>query len=330
MLGHNEKLEVILYDEETIPALLTTLPFIHAWRAWFAPVDEDIAKFRPFVTGERSINDSRDPAVIVVAMQLPDLDEIEEKMRRNTFKSTATLNITTYGWHAYDVARVLREKEDESELDRQCRDEDFTRDFLKLKEADGLDFERIRELGVPTSVIPFIKAWEKLDSTQHRNDPRYFRHDNFYLSPAEERAIRAREEVLFAELGLRKVRKGYRLTRRTHSGNRSPNLAPGAKDDIVRRDGYRCFFTGETPPQTTLDVHHIISRYLIDKLDLPPSLYTEAFNLITVGSSTNRAKKAKLFKEDIHLYFQRIRRPDHANYRILYYLQRIREIQNKK
>lgn len=110
-----------------------------------------------------------------------------------------------------------------------------------------------------------------------------------------------------------------RLSKSRRGANSDP-VPPKLRAEIISLDGGKCFFTGQTAEQVELTVHHIITRKIIENLDLPRELFTAPYNLICVSASLNIAKSAKLSREDIAIYFERFSDPTHRNHPILRYL----------
>lgn len=104
-------------------------------------------------------------------------------------------------------------------------------------------------------------------------------------------------------------------------------LPPKQRAAIIARDHGRCLFTGQTSDQIELQVHHIISRRIIELLRLTDDLFTAPYNLVTVSAPLNIAKSAQLTSEDIDFYIERFSDPTHPNYRVLYYLDLFRRAQ---
>ena len=105
------------------------------------------------------------------------------------------------------------------------------------------------------------------------------------------------------------------------------SVRPKLQAEIISLDGRKCFFTGQTPEQVELSVHHIIPRKTIENLDLPRELFTAPYNLICVSASLNIAKSAKLSKEDITIYIEQFSDPKHRNHPILRYLRQFQRSQ---
>jgi hypothetical protein len=106
------------------------------------------------------------------------------------------------------------------------------------------------------------------------------------------------------------------------------SVSPSLREQILRLDKYTCFFTGSAPPTVEVDVHHIISRRIIEILELPRELLAAPYNLITVESQLNRVKGAHLFRLDVERYFERFADRGHRNHPILQYLAKIKDLQS--
>lgn len=323
---------MVIYRTSPIPAFLTRLPLIHRWRCSIAPVEEDLAILKDYAGGRRDVDEPLSSHAFRVAIDLPDLDDIEARMRAGKFKSSATLGYSAFGWDAVDVARILRYDRDDDEIARKLRDEDFDRDFVELTCCRELDGAQIRSLGVPTSILPFIDDWQRFDSLCQVSDPVLRKSSTrvdhtWHLRQRERESIERDERVLFElHRGERRHRK-LRATRRSAVAT-AGLMTPGLREQILRYDKYTCFFTGAAPPNIEVDVHHILSRRIIEILELPRELLTAPYNLVTVEGQLNRVKGPHLFKADVERYFERFADRGHRNHPILLYLTRIKDLQS--
>ena len=136
-----------------------------------APVEEDIAQMKDYAAGRKDAEEPLSPHSFKLAIDLPDVDAIEENMRAGKYKDSATISFDVFGWDAVDVVRILRFDEDEDETERKLRDEDFERDFVRIVDAAHLDTPRIQSLGAPISILPFIDDWERFDTLSQVSDP---------------------------------------------------------------------------------------------------------------------------------------------------------------
>lgn len=295
-----------------------------------APVAEDIATLKEYAAGRRDVDEPLSPHAFKVAIDLPDLDEIEARMRAGEYKSSATLSFNAFGWDAVDVVRILRYDRDEDEITRKLRDEDFDRHFVELACSETLDVSRLRSLAAPTSVLPFIDDWERFDLLSEASDPLLRRSSarvdqKWHLRHRERESIEREERMLFELHRAEQRHRKLRATKKSIAATGS--MTPGLRELVLRLDNYTCFFTGAAPPNIEVDVHHILSRRIIEILDLPRELLTASYNLITIDSQLNRVKGPRLFKADVARYFERFDDPEHRNHPILQYLSRIKELQ---
>jgi hypothetical protein len=321
---------MLIYRTSGIPLFLTRLPLIHRRRCVMAPVEEDVAQVKDYAAGRKDAEEPLSPHYFKLAIDLPDLDAIEENMRAGKYKDSATISFDVFGWDAVDVVRILRFDEDEDETERKLRDEDFERDFVRVVDAEHLDRLRIKSLGAPISILPFIDDWERFDSLSQVSDPllRGSRQIDrkWNLTRQERESIEREERMLFE---LHRAEQRHRKLRRAVNSSLANGgaVTPRLREQILRLDKYTDFFTGAAAPHVEVDVHHIIPRWIIERLDLPRELLTAPYNLITVDSQLNRVKGAHLLKDDVELYLQRFADPTHRNHPILQYLAKVKELQ---
>jgi hypothetical protein len=297
-----------------------------------APVEEDVARFRDYAAGRKDVEEPLSPHSFKVVIDLPDLDAIESNMQAGNYKHSATLGFEVFGWDAVDVARILRYNADEDEIDRKLRDEDLDRDFVEIVNSPKLDTSRIRSLGAAISILPFIDDWERFDSLSQVSDPLLRRSPahvdrKWHLSRKEREWIQMEEQKLFELFRAEQRHRKLRPAKNSALAS-AGSMTPGLREQILRLDNYTCFFTGSAPPNVEVDVHHIISRRIVEILDLPRELLTAPYNLITVESQLNRVKGAHLFRLDVDRYFERFAARGHRNHPILQCLAKIKDLQS--
>jgi hypothetical protein len=56
-----------------------------------APVEEDVAKLRDYAAGRKDAEEPLSPHSFKLAIDLPDLEEIEENIRAGKYKDSSTL-----------------------------------------------------------------------------------------------------------------------------------------------------------------------------------------------------------------------------------------------
>lgn len=322
---------MLIYRSSGIPLFLTRLPLVHRRRCIIAPVEEDVAQLRDYAAGRKDAEEPLSPHAFKLAIDLPELDVIEENMRAGKYKNSTTLGFEAFGWDAVDIVRILRFDEDEDETQRNLRDEDFERDFVRLVDTPTLDPHRIQSLGGPISILPFIDDWERFDALSQASDPLLRRSGaqidrKWYLTGRERDSIQREEQMLF-ELHRAKQRHG-KLRRASNAVRANGGaVTPRLREQILRLDKYTDFFTGATATHVELDVHHVIPRWIIERLDLPRELLTAPYNLITVDNQLNRVKGAHLFREDVELYLRRFADPAHRNHPILQWVSKVKDLQ---
>jgi hypothetical protein len=286
---------------------------------------------KDYAAGRRDAEEPLSPHFFKLAIDLPDLDAIEANMRAGKYKDSATISFDVFGWDAVDIVRILRFDEDEDETERKLRDEDFERDFVRVVDAEHLDRLRIKSLGAPISILPFIDDWERFDALLQVSDPLLRRPGRqidrkWNLMRQERESIERQEQMLFE---LHRAKQRHRKLRPALNSPRSNGgaVTPRLREQILRLDKYTDFFTGAAAPHAEVDVHHIIPRWIVERLDLPCELFAAPYNLITADRQLNRVKGAHLFKDDVELYLERFADPAHRNHPILKYLIKVKELQ---
>jgi hypothetical protein len=296
-----------------------------------APVEEDVARAKDYAAGRKNAEEPLSAHSFKLAIDLPDVDAIEENMRAGKYKDSATISFDVFGWDAVDVVRILRFDEDEDETERKLQDEDFERDFVRVVDAAHLDTSRIQSLGAPISILPFIDDWERFDALSQVSDPLLRRSRpqidrKWNLTRRERESIEREEKMLFA---LHRAQQRHRKLRPASNWAHANGgeVTPRLREQILRLDKYTDFFTGAAAPRVEVDVHHIIPRWIVERLDLPRELLTAPYNLVTVDRQLNRVKGARLLKDDVEVYLERFADPAHRNHPILQYLAKVKELQ---
>jgi hypothetical protein len=108
-----------------------------------------------------------------------------------------------------------------------------------------------------------------------------------------------------------------------------PVVRASVHNEVLKDHEYSCIFDGRARPKFPIDVHHVIPRRLIERLELPRSLYTDRANLVACCEPCNVAKSDKLSKEDVRFYLSQFSGdPDHPNALLCRYLRLIQGLQD--
>jgi 5-methylcytosine-specific restriction endonuclease McrA len=183
----------------------------------------------------------------------------------------------------------------------------------------GIDVAYLQSIAEKSSCIPLLQRTEAL-----------FGNKGYTLRNDVTKKIHDLETRLHAGLDI-DSRKGLRPDTIPNK-SKSPRtrlLPPGLRDEILRRDKYRCIFCGAGQDEsTTIEVHHIIPRSLIAKLNLARTLDLVKENLCTTCFRCNRGKSDNLAIEDVEFYLDAFSQDSHLNHAIVPYLAAIRRIQS--
>lgn len=108
-----------------------------------------------------------------------------------------------------------------------------------------------------------------------------------------------------------------------------PVVRASVHNEVLKDHEYSCIFDGRTRPKFPIDVHHVIPQRLIERLELPESLYTNRANLVACCEPCNVAKSDKLSKEDVRFYLSQFSgNPNHPNAVLVRYLKLIQSLQD--
>ena len=219
--------------------------------------------------------------------------------------SDAVIRWRVFHWKLYDAESLVRDNHNPAEA-------------VSLASAE-IDNEFLDSLAHPTSCIPLLRQAEAYFSK------------GYELKPKIASAIKDIEIPLIAALKLKEMKRRMKPRRNQRQTRvvRRPQVPPKLRDRILRKSMYRCLFCSKGPPDTELEVHHIIPRNLINKLHLDSALHTAPENLCVTCFSCNRGKSDSLAKEDIDFYLDRLLNPVHPNHDLLPYLTRISDLQKR-
>jgi len=293
---------ITLYRRNVIPAFLVHLDLIRVSEANIGATEDEIASIRPFVTGESCISEKDPPDSMTLAWRILTFDEMTKLVERNRSRLNATIGFTIYDWYLSDVTRIMRGN--------------GSANYRRISECDDLDLKTIGSLAAPVSIIPFLRY-----ARETAQDKR------FYPTRAEEAKIKETEQRLFAELKLKAKQRKLKPAHKPYRKSREYSTRPKVKSQVLADHNSKCLFSGVSSLSASLAIHHVIPYRVVELLQLPKELLTEAFNLVPICSDLNSAKSAILSKKDVELYLERFAEPAHPNHRIVKYLELIRKIQ---
>jgi 5-methylcytosine-specific restriction endonuclease McrA len=108
-----------------------------------------------------------------------------------------------------------------------------------------------------------------------------------------------------------------------------PQVPESVRNKVLQYHNYICFFDGRTRPEFVMHAHHVISKNLIKRLDLPERLFTARENLVCACSCCNTVKSADITQKDVRFYLTQFANSNHPNYPLLKFLDRIEKLQQE-
>ena len=284
-----------------LPAMYTRLSFVRQ-SGIFALCDccDDfplIQQLQSVVAGNACLSELERPHWLFLKAQIPD----EVPKLHGT--SDACIEWHVFYWKLWDVESLVTNSR--------------PAEAVPLGDA-GIDIDFLESLAHPQSCLPMLRQTQVMLN------------EGYELRPDVKAAIDEMEKPLLARTKLRKMKPSrFANTGPTKSHHNSP-ISPKLRETILRRDSYTCRFCGQGPPNTSLEVNHIIPRSLIRKLNLDSTLYKSPKNLCTTCFSCNRGKSDNLAPEDIDYYRNAFASPQHPNHSISPFLMRISDMQSHK
>ena len=303
-----------LYSEESmnvcrrkpIPAIYTQLEFVRkSHTCMIADCPEDLPRLQQLekvVAGDACVSEIERPSWLIVKAEFPD----DILIREGT--SDTVIEWRIFYWKLWDAESLVGENR--------------PAEAVRLTDA-GIGTDFLDSLAHPTSCLPMLRQTEVLFSSDNG------RYKGYELKPKRAAAIKEMEKSLIAGMKLRAM-KQFTANRKLSGPPKAigyPQVPPKLRDTILRKNNYRCMFCGKNSSDEALEVHHIISRKLINKLCLNPDLHTVPENLCVTCFSCNRGKSDNLTPEDIAYYRDEFSNPEHPNHGLLVHLAKISELQ---
>ena len=182
----------------------------------------------------------------------------------------------------------------------------------------GIDIEFLESLERPQSCLPMLRQTQIMLN------------GGYELRPDVKAAIDEKEKLLLASIRLSKMKPSGLANTGPTNPHHNSRIPPKLRERVLRRDSYRCVFCGNGPPNTQLEVNHVIPRRLIRRLSLDSTLHKSDKNLCTTCFSCNRGKSDNLAPEDIDYYRNAFSSPQHPNHSLLPFLMNISDMQSHK
>ena len=291
-----------VYRKKPLPAIYTQLGFVRELGpCMIVDCPEDLSRLQQLqkiVAGDACVSEIEWTHGLFVKAAIPD----DVLMREGT--SGTVIEWRIWWWKLWDAQHAQSLVTDR-----------WPAEAVRLTDA-GIGTDFLNLLAHPTSCLPMLRQTEVLFSK------------GYELKPEIAAAIKEIEEPLIASMKLRAMK---RLKLIANSGSAkaigNPQVPPKLRDTILRQNNYRCMFCGKNSSDAALEVHHIISRNLINKLHLDPALHVDPENLCVTCFRCNRGKSDNLTTEDIEYYRAAFSNPEHPNHNLLSYLTKISELQ---
>ena len=287
-----------------LPVLYTKLRFVRFSSAWriFADCPEDL----PYLHRVQSVAQGHTcVAQLEQSHELLLKAEFPADILERDGSSEEVIRWRAYCWKLWDVHSLIGDRHLPAEA-------------IQISEA-GVDFHFIGSLAHPISCLPMLRKTQEVFP------------QGYTLTQEIASALERMETPLIASLQLHAM-KMKQLKPAANSSSRPipthPRISSSLRDEILRRDGYRCIFCGQGSSEASLEVNHIIPRSLIDKLHLGSSLHTSPHNLCVACFACNRGKRDNLRAEDIGYYRSRFSDKGHPNHDILPHLKKLSELQD--
>ena len=288
-----------VYRKKPLPAIYTRLRFVRkASNFTLADCPDDLPylqQLQRVVAGE-CLSQLERPYWLFVKAEIPD-DIVTRDGTSNT-----NIKWRVFYWKLWDAESLVTHSK--------------PAEAVHLADA-GIDIDFLDGLAHPTSCLSMLHQTQILLES----------HYELALNRAED--INKIEKPLIANLKLIELKQQLKPTANSRSSRTvgDPQVSPKLRDNILRKNNYRCMFCGKDSSDTKLEVNHIIPRSLINKLHLHSALHTEPGNLCVTCFSCNRGKSDNLATEDIEYYRNAFSNTEHQNHGLLPYLNKILEMQ---
>lgn len=292
------------YRKKLVPAIYTQLGFVReSTPCRFVDCPEDISHLRQYqeiAAGHHCVSKIETEWQLIIKAEFPD------DIRARTGTSGDLIIWKYYHWKIWDAESLVTGAKPAEAVDPTNA---------------GIEDHFLESLAHPTSCLPLLRlAEERFDSGDRKG---------YTLSSEVAFKLKQLEKPLIATIKLRRAKKQLKPWRMPKSIKQTgdPAISTTLRDEILRRDNYRCIFCGQDCSVNPLEVHHIISRSLISKLHLDSALYTAPENLCVTCFECNRGKKDHLAQEDITYYCEAFADAGHPNNGILQHLLTIKRLQ---
>ena len=306
---------IVTYRKTPVPLLYTKLPFVRVCRPMYGDCAHDPGLVDDLILVARGVKcptllEMQDE--LIIRCDIPDF-VLEPNGTRDSFLHCWQC----FHWKVHDVAWWFLHGV-------RLADVPCPSQTMSLEEA-GITSEALGAIGAPTSCIPLLRE-RRVDEYTDANGRRrhlFTRKQLATLAYLDERVL-ATPDCAWLET----IPKTFGTDARHAAGRtKQPgSISCGLRYRIFRRDRYRCAFCRHS--DTAIQVHHIIPRSFVSKLDLHGSLFDAEYNLITACTDCNSAKSDRLTTDDIRCYIDLFGDPAHPNHRILPYLRRLSDLQS--
>ena len=301
-----------VFRKEPIPAIYTELGFVRKSAPFIlADCPEDLSRLRQLqsvATGEVCVSELEWLYTFFVKAELPD------DIATRDGSSDNILKWRVFYWKLWDAESLVKGSRPTEAISY---------------ENAGIDADFLDSLIHPISCLPMLRETQNLFEPANGKD----KDKGYELKQETLVAIKRIEKPLIASVKLRTMKQSMKLPRTSTrskltktSGN--PQVSPKLRDAVLRNNNYRCLYCGKGASDgAQLEAHHIITRSLINKLHLDPTLHINPENLCAACFSCNRGKSDNLATEDIEFYLNAFSKPEHPNHGLLRYLRKISELQ---
>ncbi len=299
-----------VFRKEPLPAIYTELGFVRK-SAPFILVDcpEDLSRLRQLqsvAAGEVCVSELEWLYTFFVKAELPD------DIQARDGSSDDVIEWRVFYWKLWDAESLVKGSRPTEAISY---------------ENAGINADFLDSLIHPISCLPMLRQ------TQNLFEPANGKDKGYELKSEMVAAIKRIENPLIASIKLPAMKQAIKQRKPTTtskstktSGN--PQVSPKLRDAVLRNNNYRCMFCGNGASDgVKLEAHHIITRSLINKLQLDPTLHINPENLCAACFSCNRGKSDNLATEDIEFYLNVFSKPEHPNHGLLRYITRISELQ---
>ena len=299
-----------VYRKEPLPAIYTELGFVRKSAPFIlADCPEDLSSLRKLqsvAAGDACVSKLEWSHTFFVKAELPD------DIATRDGSSDTVIKWRVFYWKLWDAQSLVKDSR--------------PTEAISYEDA-GIDADYLDSLAHPTSCLSMLRQTQNLFESDNG------RSKGYELKSGMVAAIKEIEKPLIASVKLRTIKQGMKLRKPTTTSQSTktssePQLSPKLRNEILQKNNYRCMFCGNgVSDGARLEVHHIISRSLINKLHLDPTLLKNPKNLCAACFSCNRGKSDNLTTKDIEFYLNAFSKPEHPNHGLLRYLRKISELQ---